>query len=418
MKKILIIIISVVKKTVKFIAKSIEYALIRTIYYQNKMFNHEKKANTKNIMILVSRLCNGGAEKVTADVADELAKKYNLILVTYNEKTEHDYKCNAKRIVIDYNKAKIFKNLSLVKQIIKLKKENSITHTISFCSRMNYLNTMSKVNDTTIISIRNYLSKSEKEKKHKHINKVSAKYSDKIVVVSKELIQDQVENFEADTNKINVIYNFCDEEKIQKSIKKSASIVKEENIVINIGRLSQQKGQIHLIRAFKKVVTEIPNAKLIILGQGELKNKLENEIESLELKQNVFLLGFQKNLYEYLQKASVFVLSSFHEGMSNVILEAMCCGLPVISTDCKSGTREIIAPNTDLEKENTNITKEDYGILVPVVKSKNDEERLSQVIIDVLKDKELREHYAKKSKERIKAFSKEKAMKKWIEVIG
>ena len=286
-------------------------------------------------MILVSRLYNGGAEKVAAIIANEISKKYNLVLVTIEDKNENDYECTATRIVLKENQGKFLVKKNLVKQIRKIKEKYNITHTISLCSKMNYFNVMSKVNDVNIISIRNYLSVSVKEKKYQHINKVSAKYADKIIVVSKQLIEDQVKNFKADKGKIHVIYNYIDEERIDECLI-DANIDKNENSIINIGRLSYQKGQLNLIRAFKKVVMIISNAKLYILGQGELKEELEHEIKKLDLEKNVFMLGFQKNPYKFLKEANVFVLSSFYEGMSNAILEAMYCGLPIISTDCKS----------------------------------------------------------------------------------
>ena len=326
---------NIVKKIFRNIRNFLDCFIIETQY---KITNRNKptpKLSSKNIMILVSRLYNGGAEKVAAIIANEISKKYNLVLVTIEDKNENDYECTATRIVLKENQGKFLVKKNLVKQIRKIKEKYNITHTISLCSKMNYFNVMSKVNDVNIISIRNYLSVSVKEKKYQHINKVSAKYADKIIVVSKQLIEDQVKNFKADNGKIHVIYNYIDEERIDECLI-DANIDKNENSIINIGRLSYQKGQLNLIRAFKKVVMIISNAKLYILGQGELKEELEHEIKKLDLEKNVFMLGFQKNPYKFLKEANVFVLSSFYEGMSNAILEAMYCGLPIISTDCKS----------------------------------------------------------------------------------
>ncbi|MBR3673348.1 MAG: glycosyltransferase [Clostridia bacterium] len=410
------------RKIKENIKENVKNIIVDLFYHRFGILKKTNKCNKKNIMILVSRLNNGGAERTASNIADELSKKYNVILVTQENKKEMDYKCNVRRIELDEKRdsdSSLIYFLKQIKQLKKIKKEENITHTISFCTRMNYFNVMSKVNDETIISIRNYLSKSEKDEKNFLIIKKSAKYADKIVVVSEVLIEDQVKNFNADKQNIYVINNFLDEEKIESKFIEDGSEqkIKNEKVVLNVGRLTYQKGQVNLINAFRKVVDALPDAKLVILGQGNLKDDLEKRIKLLSLSNNVYLMGFQDNPYMYMKKSQLFVLSSFYEGMSNVILEAMYCGLPIISTDCKSGTRELLAPNTDFNKINTNITREEYGILVPVIQNQNDEKLLAEAIIELLRNRELREKYSNQSKKRAKEFSKDKIMKKWIEII-
>ncbi len=406
----------------KYIKNKFHKLYIDFISYRIKIVKKNELISNKNIMILVSRLYNGGAEKIASNLADELSKKYNVILVTKHDKNKLDYKCSVPRIVLNQkeeNDNSFIYILKLIKQLKKIKKENNIGHCISFCTIMNYLNVMSKVNDEVIISIRNYLSESEKDEKHTYMNMKSAKYSDKIVVVSKILEKEQIEKYKAKREKVFVINNFCDSDKIEYILNHDKSEINfnDDNIVSNIGRLSYQKGQIHLINAFRKVVDKIPDAKLLILGQGDLKDSLENRINNLNLNNNVFLLSFQYNPYIYLKNSKVFVLSSFYEGMSNAILEAMYCNLPIISTDCKAGTREILAPDTNLDLYNKEVTKEKYGILVPILKSEYEENLLADTIIGILEDKNLQYKYRKLSGERIKDFSKEIIIQKWIEVI-
>ena len=110
-----------------------------------------------------------------------------------------------------------------------------------------------------------------------------------------------------------------------------------------------------------------------------------------------------------------FVLSSFFEGMPNVILEAMYTGLPIISCDCISGVREIIAPKTDIR--NKNMTKEEYGILVPIMKEEKAVDYLANAIIEMLQNKKLNDYYRKQSRKRIKDFSKDKKMKEWLNIV-
>ena len=195
-------------------------------------------------------------------------------------------------------------------------------------------------------------------------------------------------------------------------------------IVMNIGRLTYQKGQDKLIRAFKKVVKEVKNAKLLIFGKGELKEELQELIKSLELENNVILAGFYDNPYKFLKKANIFAFSSMFEGLGNILLEAMACRVPIISTGCPYGPREIIAPNSDLESHAENIEEAEYGILVPVLhndknkdKLTKQEEIIANAIIKLLKDNKKRKEYAEKSAERIKFFTMEKNKKEWEDLI-
>ena len=122
-------------------------------------------------------------------------------------------------------------------------------------------------------------------------------------------------------------------------------------LFITIGRLIQQKGQWHLIRAFTQVVKQYPRATLLILGEGEYRDKLQTLIADCDLQDHVFLLGNHSNVYQFLNQADVFVFSSLWEGMPNTMLEALAVGLPIVSTDCISGPREIIAPELDINED-------------------------------------------------------------------
>jgi glycosyltransferase involved in cell wall biosynthesis len=108
-----------------------------------------------------------------------------------------------------------------------------------------------------------------------------------------------------------------------------------------MGRLTRQKDFPSLLRAFAKVRAERP-CKLVILGEGGDREKLERLARELGIDEDFYLPGFAPNPYKYLRRADLFVLSSAWEGSPNVLTEALALGIPVVATDCPSGPREVL----------------------------------------------------------------------------
>ena len=126
-------------------------------------------------------------------------------------------------------------------------------------------------------------------------------------------------------------------------------------VFLAVGRLSPQKDFPNLLRALA-IVRQKKSARLIILGEGELRPQLEAMAIDLGIEDDVALPGFVQNPYAYMSRASCFVLSSREEGLPTVLIEAMACGCPVVSTNCPSGPEEILAGGK-------------YGYLVPIQNS-------------------------------------------------
>tara|TARA_Y100000816_G_scaffold52154_2_gene33463 strand:+ start:7018 stop:8220 length:1203 start_codon:yes stop_codon:yes gene_type:complete len=140
-----------------------------------------------------------------------------------------------------------------------------------------------------------------------------------------------------------------------------------EKRIISVGSLKQQKNHSLLINAFAIVNKNLPS-KLMIIGEGEERKNLENQVKIMGLENQVIFAGFQQDINPFYQTADLFVLSSNYEGFGNVLLEALINGVNIVSTDCKSGPAEILSNGK-------------YGKLVPV----NDVEALASGIIEVLK---------------------------------
>ncbi len=118
--------------------------------------------------------------------------------------------------------------------------------------------------------------------------------------------------------------------------------IKESSFFIAVGRLTRQKNFIYLIKEFKKFLKTYPNEKLLIFGEGELKNKILNKIKEDSLSNNVKLCGYTENIYKYMIRSNALILSSLWEDPGFVMIEAALCNSYIISSDCKNGPREFL----------------------------------------------------------------------------
>ena len=167
-----------------------------------------------------------------------------------------------------------------------------------------------------------------------------------VIAVSYGVANDLTKLMKNNADNIKVIYNPIItpefETKTRELVNHPWFITGELPVVLSVGRLSIQKGFDTLIRAFSKVRQTIP-ARLMIIGEGEERKSLESLVTRLGLDQEVSMPGFIPNPYPYMVRSSVFVLSSRWEGLPGVLIEALYCNPPLVSTDCPSGPREILS---------------------------------------------------------------------------
>jgi glycosyltransferase involved in cell wall biosynthesis len=171
-------------------------------------------------------------------------------------------------------------------------------------------------------------------------------------------------------------------------------------VIVACGRLTAQKNHPLLLNSMALVLKQT-DARLLILGKGEKKDELEKLTQSLGIEKKVFFLGFKKNHHKYIARSSIFVLSSDWEGFSSVIMEAMACGVSVISTRCPSGPDEIITDGVN-------------GLLVPV----GDADAMAGAILRLLKDETLRKKLADAGRSRSEDFRVEKMVAGYEKVFG
>lgn len=158
--------------------------------------------------------------------------------------------------------------------------------------------------------------------------------------------------------------------------------------IVAAGRLVPWKGYPVLLKAFQRIHAVRPDARLVILGEGQEHDSLQQLTRQLRLQTVVDFVGFQKNPYAFFARAAAFALSSFNEGLPNVLIEAMACGAPAVATDCPPGMTEIISHGVD-------------GFLVPVA----DDGALAACLLEVLNNPELAQQLSAAAKRSAQRFT-------------
>jgi glycosyltransferase involved in cell wall biosynthesis len=170
-------------------------------------------------------------------------------------------------------------------------------------------------------------------------------HSDGVVAVSRGVADDLVKVVPGIRDKVFVVYNPVDLDGIRRLSQDEPDHPwfrsRGHQVVLAVGGLKPVKDFASLIRAFEQARKTRP-LKLVILGDGPERGRLEALVSELGLSEDVSLPGFTANPYACMSRSAVFVLSSRTEGFPNVLLEALACGCPVVSTDCQSGPGEIL----------------------------------------------------------------------------
>lgn len=178
-----------------------------------------------------------------------------------------------------------------------------------------------------------------------HLEKLFYPWANTVVAVSEGVADDLVQLTGLLRNKLRVIYNPTITPELlsraEEPLVHPWFQPGEPPVILGAGRLTASKDFLMMIQAFALVRRERP-ARLIILGEGEERPRLEALVQELRLGQDVALPGFVNNPYKYMKHAGIFVLSSKYEGFGLVLVEAMTCGTPVVATNCPSGPAEIL----------------------------------------------------------------------------
>lgn len=298
----------------------------------------EQKTNTmKTLLFYISNISKGGAQRVITTLSNHFSEQYQVILLTTTV-GEGTYPLSPNITLLSLDLAaediqanKLTKNLKRnirLKQIIQTYQPSAI---ITFLEReiLRVLYLKPQLSVPVIISFRNDPNVDYSSWLQRFAIMRLIKRADGIVFQTPDAKQFFTGHY---ASKDIIIPN-----PIHPTFLKERAIGSRDARIVTVGKLFPQKNHALLIRSFAQIASEFPEHTLEIYGEGELRNSLQQLIDSLGLQTRIYLKGVRNDIEKVLEQAALFVLSSDYEGVSNALMEAMALGLPVISTDCPCG---------------------------------------------------------------------------------
>jgi glycosyltransferase involved in cell wall biosynthesis len=317
------------------------------------------------IALFLPSLVGGGAERVMVNLANSMAAKgVNVDLVVADARGAYRNQVASTINVVDFKSERSLASFPKLIGYLRREKPKALisalehTNVLSiWAKRLAFAPTKNIITEHISSSLISYAAGYTPNKLRATLYAMRFTYplAEKIVTVSQGVADDLVQTIGIDKSKLEVIYNpVLNEsmfEKAEQAVDHPWFQAGQPPVLLGVGRLEPQKDFPNLIKAFA-LLRKKQEARLVILGEGNLRGMLEALVKELGVEKDVQLPGFNSNPYAFMKRASVFVLSSVLEGLPTVLIEAMALGTPVVSTDCKSGPKEILGSSG-------------YGTLVP-----------------------------------------------------
>jgi len=383
----------------------------------------------RNVMLMVPLLDQGGLERICAMTAKLLTPHCHLTLVVFSTKGMI-YDVDGVDM-IDLNlgsvPGKVGKAVNLCKRIRaikKIKRERNIEITYSFGPTANLANVFTRVRDKIWVGIRGYGALQDKNSMRRLCRR-----ADRVICCSKVMADDVKTQFGA--KDVVCVYNPCDVESIRRLAKEPLPADSQKffdtgaQVVAAMGREHDVKGFWHLIKAFALAKKKIPALKLMIVGEGTFA-EYRKLAEDLQVEQDVWFTGVQKNPFAYLKQASLFVMTSVSEGFPNSLIEAMAVGTPAMSVNCKTGPAEIFLDDYRKGGDEHTVIEGEYGVLLPVINSKKnldasviekEEKIMAEQMVSMLENTKKLEYAGNVSEARACFFNGQNYCKKLLDMI-
>lgn len=357
------------------------------------------------IMFLTLSLRNGGAERVLANLSNEMVKKNDVTVVTvHNNKDHYELDSKVKRICLDKRiqseKSELINKLQKlsfgrIRKLVEIISDESPDVVIAFLPLPSLYLMMAKRLSKKIRKIPAVLSERADPNKE---------YCNKLVFIAMKKLFKHADGFVFQTEEAKSFYDGiigCRTAIIANPINElflSHKMPKtRRKVIASCGRLEKQKNYELLIRSFAEVVKSYPEYSLEIYGDGSQKDELIRITDELGVGNKVGLMGRVVDVVDKIADAGVFVLSSNYEGMPNALMEAMALGIPCVSTDCPVGGPRALIENGE------------NGFLVKV----NNKSQLADAIMKIIIDNELALKFSKNERISSEQYTVEKIAGKW-----
>jgi glycosyltransferase involved in cell wall biosynthesis len=334
------------------------------------------------IAIYLPSLRGGGAERVMVTLANAFADQgYTVDLVLASATGPYLPEVSPSVHVVDLGKSRVITSLPALVKYLRQRQPTAMLSAMGHANLIALLaNRFAGGKTRVVVSERNDASVGTNQQKRlrssviQFLNRLLYLNADAVHAVSQGVANSSAKQLGMPREKISVVYNPVVTDKILKLAQAHERYPwlpnKSRPMILASGRLTKQKDFPTLIRAFALLRKRL-DASLVIMGEGELRPQIEHLITEHDLQEHVLLPGFVENPFSVMNQADLFVLSSAWEGLPNVLIQAMACGTPVVSTDCPSGPAEILEDGK-------------WGRLVPV----GNVDALAQAMIDTLTEKE------------------------------
>jgi glycosyltransferase involved in cell wall biosynthesis len=355
----------------------------------------------------------GGAEGLAYELAKSLAEKNEVFIASLSSGYRSLSENKNLHVISNLKKGKIgfIKNFFIILKLLMKERPNVIhAHFVFPAAAWGITGKLFKV-PVIVTSHGADIQKNKEIGYGARLNKVVAlitwltlKLIDVHVVVGKSMIKDAIEAG-SDPSRVRIVYNGIDLKKISLSkgtnIFRRYGLIKNDFLVLYLGRLHPKKRPDLLVRAYSKVLKRIPNAKLILCGKGEERRKLEKLASDLSISNAIIFTGFvsEDEKWDLLKNCDVFVLPSIIEGHPITVMEAMVCGKPVIATN--------VGPFPEIIRDG------ETGVLVPV----DSAEYLVKAIIDLALNIERRKEMGRKARKDVeKRFDIKKIAEDYLRI--